>query len=57
MVSKSKTEEAGEENVSDIIQNLENNLMHKSDRLHTVILRRLETIDNMSRSLQNNQKE
>jgi hypothetical protein len=43
--------------VSDIIQTLENNLMHKSDRLHSVVLRRLETIDNLARNLQMNQKD
>jgi hypothetical protein len=48
-VSKSKNEDAPDENVSDIIQTLENNLTHKNDRLNAVVLRRLETIDNMTR--------
>ena len=56
-VSKSKNEEPQDENVSDIIQNLENNLVHKSDRLHSIVLRRLETIDNMTRNLSKNQKD
>ena len=50
-VSRSASEGVTEAAVGDIIQTLENNLMHKSDRLHNVILRRLETIDTLSRNL------
>ena len=50
-VARSTSEGVSEEAVGDIIQTLENNLMHKSDRLHNVILKRLETIDTLSRNL------
>jgi len=53
-VSRSTNEEAAETPVGDIIQELENNLLNKGKRQHDNVLKRLETIDNMARSLQKN---
>lgn len=57
IVKKTKSEEVSEKQVGDIIQNLENSLSHKYDRLHHIMMRRMETLDNLTRSLYKNQKD
>jgi predicted ATPase len=55
IVKKTTSEEASEEQVGDIIQTLENSLSHKYDRLHNIMMRRMETLDNLTRALFKNQ--
>ena len=57
IVKKTKSEETSEDKVGDIIQNLENSLSHKYDRLHNIMMRRMETLDNLTRALFKNQKD
>jgi hypothetical protein len=57
IVRKTRSEEALEQKVGDIIQNLENSLSHKYDRLHNIMIRRIETLDNLTRSLFKTQKD
>lgn len=57
IVKKTSAEESSEEKVSDIIQNLENSLSHKYDRLHQIMMRRLDAVDNLARGLFKTQKD
>ena len=50
-VRKTKGDEAAEESVGDVVQKLENSLSQKYDRLHNIMMRRLETLDGLSRNL------
>lgn len=51
IVRKAKSVEVGEEPVSAIVQNLENSLSHKYDRLHNIMMRRVDTLDTITRAL------
>jgi len=51
IVRKTRSAEESEEQVSTIIQNLENSLSHKYDRLHQIMMRRLDGVDNLTREL------
>ena len=43
--------------MGDIVQNLENSLSHKYDRLHQIMMRRLESLDSLTRNLFKTQKD
>jgi len=49
--------EQGEEPVSSIVQNLENSLSHKYDRLHQIMMRRIDTLDTLTRDLYKTQSD
>jgi hypothetical protein len=57
IVKKAASDETSEKQVGDIIQNLEKNLSLKNDRLHNIMMRRMETLDNLTRALFKNQKD